>query len=101
MSTVITIPLEKNKEIAALVADKEPGARLYLCGSIKSRDDQSLIFRIEEMTDNKEDLPDKKDYDGEGDEEKDSIEEESDNGSSDDETETAIRLAAPGGYTGP
>lgn len=99
MSTVITIPLEKNKEIAALVADKEPGARLYLCGSVKSRDDQSLIFRIEEMTDNKEDLPDKKDYDG--DEEDDSIEEESGNGSSDDETEQAIKLAAPGGYTGP
>lgn len=98
MSAVITIPIEKNKELAALVADKQPGEKLYGCFSIKSKDDQSLVLRIEEMTDSKEDLPDKAEYSEEG--EDDSIEEEAGNGSSPDESENAIRLAAPGGYTG-
>jgi hypothetical protein len=103
MSAVITIPLEKNKELSALVADKQPGQKLYGCFSIKSKDDQSLILRIEEMTDNKEDLPDKAEYseDDDSEMEDDSIEEEAGNGSSPDETENAIRFAAPGGYTGP
>lgn len=103
MSAVITIPLEKNKELSALVADKQPADRLFGCFTIKSKDDQSLVLRIEEMTDNKEDLPDGKDYDGEDSDEAegDSIEEEAGNGSSPDETEQAIKLAAPSGYTGP
>lgn len=104
MSPVITIPLEKNDEIAALVADMQPADRLYGCFTIKAKDDQSLVLRIEEMTDNKEDLPDKKEYDEDGEEKEEdgeSIEEEDGNGSSPDETSEAIRLASPGGYMGP
>jgi hypothetical protein len=104
MSPVITIPLEKNDEIAALVADMQPGQKIYGCFSIKSKDAQTLNLRIEEITDNKEDLPDKSDYDEDEDEEgddDDSIEEEDSNGSSPSETDEAIRLASPGGYMGP
>lgn len=104
MSAVITIPLEKNDEIAALVADMQPGQKLYACGSIKSKDGQSLVLRIEEVTDNKEDLPDKESYpedEHESPMEEGSNEEEAGNGSSPSETEDAIKLAAPGGYVGP
>lgn len=106
MSTVITIPLEKNKEIAALIADMQPGDRLYSCMTIKAKDDQSLIVRVEEMADKPDDLPKPDQYDEDGEkeedsEEGDSIEEEAGNGSSTSETEEAIRLASPGGYVGP
>lgn len=97
MSTVLTIPLDKNKELSALVADKQPADRLYGCFTIKSKDDQSLVVRVEEMTDNKEDLPDKESYDEEGGEEDGSVEEEDGNGSSPSETDQAIRLASPTG----
>lgn len=105
MSTVITIPLEKNKEIAALVADKQPADRLYGCFTIKAKDDQSLVLRVEEMTDKKDDLPDPDKYDEEGEkedaEESGSVEEEDGNGSSKSETDEAIRLASPGGFASP
>ena len=105
MSTVITIPLEKNKEIAALVADKQPADRLYGCFTIKAKDDQSLVLRIEELTDKKDELPDPDKYDEEGEkedaEESDSVEEEAGNGSSPSETDEAIRLASPGGFASP
>jgi len=104
MSAVITIPLEKNKEISALVADKQPADTLYGCFTIKAKDDQSLVLRVKELTDNKEDLPEKEEYDeededgGEGEDESD--EEEYGNGSSPSETEEAIRLASPMGGPG-
>jgi hypothetical protein len=102
MSPVITIPLEKNDEIAALVADMQPGQKVYGCFSIKSKDAQTLNLRIEEITDNKEDLPDKGDYEEDEDSDDDeSVEEEDDNGSSSSETSEAIKLASPGGYMGP
>ena len=100
MSTVITIPLEKNKEIAALVADKQPGDRLYGCFTVKAKDDQSLILRTEEITDNKADLPEKEDYDEEADGEEGSIEEQDSNGSTPGESEEAQELASPLGGTG-
>lgn len=103
MSPVITIPLEKNDEIAALVADMQPGQELYGCFTIKAKDAQSLVLRIKEMASDKEDLPDKKEYDEdeEDGEEDGSIEEEDSNGSTQSETDEAIRLASPGGYMGP
>ena len=105
MSTVITIPLEKNKEIAALVADKQPADRLYGCFTIKAKDDQSLVLRVEELTDSKDELPDPDKYDDEGEkedvEESGSLEEEDGNGSSKSETDEAIRLASPGGFASP
>lgn len=101
MSTVITIPLEKNKDIAALVADKQPGDYLYGCFTIKANDPQTLTVRIEEMTDKKDDLPD---HDNEGDDENDtedqaegSVEEKYDNGSSRSEAATAMDMASPMG----
>lgn len=101
MSAVITIPIENNDELAALVADKQPADKLYGCFTIKSKDDQTLVLRIEEMTDNKEDLPDK-DYEEEDGDEKDEDEDEGEsNGSSPSETDEAIKLASPGGYMGP
>lgn len=98
MSTVITIPLDGSKEIAEMVADKQPGDRLYACGTIKSLDTQTLTLRIEEVADKPDDLPepDKADTDDD-----DDNEDEEDNGSSTSETQEAIDLASPGGYTGP
>lgn len=101
MSTVVTIPLGKNTEIAELVADKEPGDKLYGCFSIKAKDDQSLMIRIEEITDNIEDLPKPGEYDDDDESEKDEAKEGSSNGSTAGETEEADELAAPGGYIGP
>lgn len=101
MSTVITIPLEKNKEITALVADKQPADRLYACFTIKAKDDQSLILRVEELSDRPEDLPKPDDKEKYEDDDDASIEEGASNGSSPSETDEAIKLASPGGYTGP
>lgn len=106
MSTVVTIPLEKNTEIAALVADKQPADRLYGCFTIKAKDSQSLILRVEELSDKPDDLPkpdEKEEYeDDDGEDGEDgSIEEGASNGSSPSETDEAIKLASPGGYTGP
>jgi len=92
MSTVVIIPLDHNKDVAALVADKQPGEKIYACGTIKALDEQTLTLRIEEVTDNKEDLPDKDGYEKEDDE----MEEES-NGSTPGEADEAIELASPGG----
>ena len=92
MSTVVIIPLENNKDVAALVADKQPGDKLYSCGTIKALDEQTLTLRIEEVTDNKEELPDKEAYDN-GDDESG----EMSNGSTEGESEEAAELASPGG----
>ena len=98
MSTVITIPLTDDKELASLVADKQPGDRLYACGTIKALDEQTLTLRIEEVADKVDDLPDAETAEEDADE--DSVEEEADNGSSPDETEIAKKMASPG-YDGP
>jgi len=92
MSTVVIIPLENNKDVAALVADKQPGDKLYSCGTIKALDEQTLTLRIEEVTDNKAELPDKEDYDKEEEEP-----EEESNGSTEGESYEAAELASPGG----
>ena len=97
MSTVITIPLEKNKDIAALVADKQPGDYLYGCFTIKANDPQTLTVRIEEITDKKDDLPDHDEENDTEDKAEGSVEEEDGNGSSSDEADTAIKMASPMG----
>jgi hypothetical protein len=48
---IITIDLRKNPEIADFLADKQPGDEVYLCGSIKSLDDQSAQITITEVED--------------------------------------------------
>ena len=97
-STVVIIPLDNNKDVAALVADMQPGQKLYTCGTIKALDDQTLTLRITEVTDKREDLP--KYDDKEEDEDSDEEMEES-NGSTEGESEESIELSAPGGYAGP
>lgn len=49
--TTVTIPLDKNPELAALVADKQPGDWLTLKASVKAKDDQTLTVRLEECDD--------------------------------------------------
>ena len=70
----ITIPLDKNPTVADLVADKEPGEKVYGCFSIKAVDLQTLTLTMEEMTDSKDDLDssesESEDADEVGDEEK-------------------------------
>jgi hypothetical protein len=74
--TTIQVPLDKNPEVAALVADMEPGTRVYGCFSLKHRDAQTVELRIEQMEDDPERLmkPGETDdeEDGEGGEEEES-----------------------------
>ena len=54
--TTVQIDLAKNPDVAALVADKEPGDKVFACFSIKSQDTQTLDLRIEEFADSPDDL---------------------------------------------
>lgn len=49
--TTVTVDLTKNPELAALVADKQPGDWIALKASVKARDDQTLTLRLEECDD--------------------------------------------------
>jgi hypothetical protein len=51
IGTTGTIDLKKNPDLAALVADKEPGDWIELRVSIKAKDDQTLTYRIEDCDD--------------------------------------------------
>lgn len=101
MSTIITIPIEKNEDLAALLADKQPADRLYACGTIKALDENTLTLRIEEVTDKIEDLPKQDEDDEDKDKDEGDTDEEQPDGSTEGETEEAIKLASPGGYVGP
>lgn len=79
--SILTIPLDKNKEVAEFVAEKQPGDRLYACFTVKAKDDQTLTVRLEEVTDKREDLPAPDEYD----EEDESVEVEGDTDESDAE----------------
>lgn len=63
MPSVIPIDLTKNPDVAALVADKEPGSEVYGCFTIKSRDDQTLELRIKGMAATCDELKDLEDDD--------------------------------------
>lgn len=54
--TTITIDLTKDPEVAALLADKEPGAKVCGCFTVKSRDDQTAVLRIQSMADTCDEL---------------------------------------------
>jgi len=69
MSAISTIDLTKNPDVAALVADMQPGQKVYACFTIKDRDDQTLNIRLKEMAATCDEL---KDSDSEDDEEDDS-----------------------------
>lgn len=64
--TTVTIDLTKNPELAALVADKQPGDWIELRASIKAKDDQTLTARLETCDDCEKPMKD-----GEEDEEDD------------------------------
>lgn len=50
----VTIDKKKTPEIANWAADKEPGERVCLYGTIKANDDQSLTVTVEEVGDEPE-----------------------------------------------
>lgn len=66
--TTITIPLDKNADVAALLADKQPGDKVYGCFSLKDMTDQTATLRIEEMTDDPDELSKPGDSSDDGDE---------------------------------
>ena len=80
MSTTVTIPLDKNPEVADLVTDLSPGDKVYGRFSIRAKDDQSLELRIEEMAATRDELSEK---DHDSDEEDDESVDEGDKGTTD------------------
>lgn len=67
--TTISIPLDRNPDLAALVADKEPGEWIKLLASIKAKDSQTLTVRLEECDDcENPESDDDEDTEDEGDE---------------------------------
>lgn len=54
---IIPIDLKKNPEVADLLTDMQPGARVYLCATIKDKDLANANLRIEEIVAKPEDLP--------------------------------------------
>ena len=88
MSSVLDIPLDKNPDVAALVADKSVGDRVFGAFTIKAKDDQTLSIRIEEMADNPSELPEKEDTNDEDDE-------DTETDDNDDEEETENTATEP------
>lgn len=68
--TTIQIALDKEPDIAALVADLEPGDCVYGCFTIKDKSEQTLTLRIKEMAESASELsePDEPDNEDETDE---------------------------------
>lgn len=75
MKPVVTIDLSKNPDVAALVGDMEPSARVFACFTIKDKDEQTLTLRLSEMASTRDELPKDGDY-----EDEDSDDEEDDEG---------------------
>jgi hypothetical protein len=65
---ILPIDLKKNADVADLIADMQPGDRIYFCATIKDKDDQTLNARIEEVTKTPDELPKPDEYDEEDDE---------------------------------
>lgn len=57
----VTIDRKKDAEIDDWAADKEPGDRVCLYGTIKSLDDQTMIVTVDEVEDCKEEKEDTED----------------------------------------
>lgn len=62
---LVQIDKKKSPDIADWAADKEPGDRVCLYGTIKSNDDQTIGITVEEIEDDKSEKEDaeKKDDD--------------------------------------
>lgn len=70
--TTVQIPLDKEPDVAAVVADMQPGDKVYGCFTIKDNNPQTLTLRISEFSDNPDDLSkpsDANEEDSEGDDE--------------------------------
>lgn len=80
MAQKITIDLKKNLEVADLVADLEPSAKVFLRTAIASKDEDTLVLQLEEASDTHdglaEDDTDDEDEDDEEDEDEDDDESE-------------------------
>jgi hypothetical protein len=48
MSQRLSIDLKKNPEVAELISDMEPGAKVNLTTAIYSKDEQTLVLELEE-----------------------------------------------------
>jgi len=58
MAQILNIDLNKNPEVASLIADMEPGADVFLKTTLKFKDDQTAKLRIEAVAAEPEDLDD-------------------------------------------
>lgn len=85
----ITIDLTKDPEVAALLADKEPGAKVYACFSLKSRDEQTAVLRIKEMADTAAELPKADEYEDDEEAEEEIADEDADEVSEPPPSDTA------------
>lgn len=54
----VQIDKKKSPEIADWAADKEPGERVCLYGTIKANDDQTLTVTVEEIDEEREEKDD-------------------------------------------
>lgn len=65
----VQVDKRKNPEIADWAADKEPGDRVCLYGTIKENNDQTLVVTVEEVDEEKPEAEKKEDVgnDGSGD----------------------------------
>jgi hypothetical protein len=54
---ILPIDLTKNREVADLLVDMQPGQRVYACLTIKDKDEKNANLRIEEIVATPEDLP--------------------------------------------
>jgi hypothetical protein len=54
----VPIDLKKSEEIADWATDKGPGDRVALYGTIKSKDDQTMVVTVDEVDDGPDDEDD-------------------------------------------
>lgn len=96
--TTIQIPLDKNADVAALLADKSPGDRVYGCFTVKDLTEQTATLRIEEMADDPSELPKPDDpkYADDGDDADESAPEKSPEGAEAETPEPAKRAGSMG-----
>lgn len=89
MKPVVTIDLSKNPDVAALVSDMEPSARVFACFTIKDKDEQTLTLRLSEVAATRDELPKDGEY-----EDEDSEDDEEDDEGDDERAERAPEKSA-------
>lgn len=61
--SLINVDLVKEPEVAAMLADAQPGDCIYGCFRLKTKDDQTATLRIDGMAKSKDELPEHDDED--------------------------------------